>query len=405
MGALLLLVRCVRICKDSQLDNQMRYLIHNTFSHKLLVVVLMIVFLGTSYVRGADPSSQKINFTERYKELLLESQKAPTKEYMKEVAFDAMDACQTVIKAGDYATALKFAALAVKIAKLSGNNHAITSANRLKLRSSLLNREYRKVEKNHKKLKQDVNDSKSATIYGKFVALYLNQWKEGLFWLAKGDDTSYRTLAKKELSNSNDEATTLAIANGWLQLAENEKGLAKRTLELHAYDLYRRAWSSSLGADRARIDAMMNKLPIRYLNHMVETDVNKGPWPLGKNGSSGNGNPIFTVNNLEFPNGLGLHPPDNGSARVRYNLNSQYKTFETGIAIMDDTYVFRGTIYFWVVGDGKVLWKSAPIRGRGDVQYCRVSVKNVKTLELRTESPGRATGAHAVWLDPHVLKY
>lgn len=375
------------------------------FSQPLIVVLLTFVFLGTSHVRGADPSSQTINFTERYKELLLESQKAPTKVYMKEVAFDAMETCHIAIKEGDYATALKFAALAVKIAKLSGNNHAITSANRLKLRCSLLNREYRKVEKYHKKLKQDANDSKSATIYGKFVALYLNQWKEGLFWLAKGDDTAYRNLAKKELSNSKNEATTLAIANGWLQLAEKEKSLAKRALESHAYELYKRAWSNSLGADRTRINTMMNKLPIRYLNHMVETDVIKGPWPLGKNGNRGIGNELFTVNNLEFPNGLGLHPPSNGSARVRYDLDGKYNTFATGVALMDSTYVFRGTVYFWVLGDGKVLWKSAPIRSRGDAQFCRVSVKNVTNLELRTECPGKLTGAHAAWLDPHVLKY
>lgn len=374
-------------------------------SRFLFVVFFILVVSGKPHVLWAAPPSIKIDFTERYKELLLESQKAPTKVYMKEVAFDAMETCQIAIKEGDYATALKFAALADKIAKLSGNNHAITSANRLKLRCSLLNREYRKVEKYHKKLKQNANDSKSAAMYGKFVALYLNNWKEGLSWLAKSDDTSYRNLAKKELSNSKDEASTLAIANGWLQLAEKEKGLAKRELELRAYDLYRQAWSSSLGADRARINAMMNKLPIRYLNHMVETDVIKGPWPLGKNGNCGAGNEIFTVNNLEFPNGLGLHPPSNGSSRVRYNLDGKYNTFATGVALMDATYVFRGTVYFWVLGDGKVLWKSAPIRSRGDAQFCRVSVKNVTKLELRTESPGKLTGAHAVWLDPHVLKY
>lgn len=375
------------------------------FSQLLIVILLTFVFVRESHVLCAAPPSIKIEFTERYKELLLESQKAPTKVYMKEVAFDAMETCHIAIKEGDYATALKFAALAVKIAKLSGNNHAITSANRLKLRSSLLNREYRKIERYHKKLKLDANDSKSATIYGKFVALKANHWKEGLTWLAKSDDSAFRNLAKKELSNSKDEASTLAIANGWLQQAEKEKGLTKRELELHAYDLYTRAWSKSIGEGRAQISEKMNDLPIRYLNHMDEKQVIQGPWPLGKNGNCGNGERMFTINNLEFPNGLGLHPPSNGSAKVRFDLDGRFRTFVTGIALIDDTDVFRGTVYFWVVGDGRVLWKSAPIRSRGEVQYCKVSVNKVKTLELRTESPGNSVGAHAVWLDPHVLKY
>ena len=145
-------------------------------------------------------------------------------------------------------------------------------------------------------------------------------------------------------------------------------------------------------------------MPLRYFNHMQEQDLIPGPWPFGKNGESGNGQGMFTVNQIEFPNGLGLHPPNNGFARVRYQLDGQYKTFVTGVALMDHTSEVRRSVTFTVFGDDRVLWKSPLIRVRGEAVFCNVSVKNINRLEIRTESPGQAYGANAVWLDPHVLK-
>lgn len=377
---------------------------NQSFVYTLFVGLCTLVLPAGTQTLNAFPPAKKIDFTEKYQKLLKESKTAPSKGFLKEVAFDAIETSQAAIKAGDYSAAMKIAALAVKVGKSAGNNHAYTLANALKQRTVMLVREYRKVEKFHKNLQKNPKDSKSAFIYGKFVALKLNQWKEGLLWFAKGDDASFRTLAKQELANSKNQGALLEVANGWYQLAAKQKGLTKRELELHAYDLYSGAWQHSIGANRTAINAKLSEMPLRYLNHLEEQDVIQGPWPLGKNGDCGNGRGMFTVNQVEFPNGLGLVPPTKGSARVRYQLDAHYKTFVTGVALMDDTYEFRGSVTFSVLGDDRVLWKSAPVRLRGDVVYCKVSVKNIRRLEIRTESPGFASGAHAVWLDPHVLK-
>jgi len=372
--------------------------------HTLFVVLCILVLPGGTQFLQAFPPSENIDFSEKYKQLLQESISAPSKGFLKEVAFDAIVTAQAAIKAGDYSAAVKIATLAVKIAKSSGNNHAYTLANSVKQRSGILAREYRKVEKFHQNLQKDPQDSKSAFLYGKFVALKLNGWKEGLLWLARGDDTAYSTLAKRELTNAKNEGSLLAIANGWYQLAEKEKGFTKQELELHAYELYSRAWPHSIGADRTTINAKLSEMPLRYLNHLDEQDVIPGPWPFAKNGESGRNSEMFTVNHLGFPNGLGLHPPNNGFARVRYQLNGQYKTFVTGVALMDHTSEVRRSVTFSVMGDDRVLWKSPLIRFRGDVVFCKVSVKNINRLEIRTESPGDAYGANAMWLDPLVLK-
>lgn len=368
------------------------------------VVLLLFMILGSSHIVCAESVSTKTDFSERYKKLLKMSQSTTSQEELKWLTFEIIKTGQEAINADDYSAASKIANLAIKTGNSSKNNQAYSLANVLKSRSNSLARKYRKVQRHHQNLQQNPDNSTAAFLYGKYLTLIRNDWEEGLPLLAKGDDDAFRIQAEKELVEPNENSEMLAIADGWLELATKVKGPESRELKLHAYDWYSRVWNNSTGIDRLNISTKMNELPIRYLNHMAEIDVTQGAWPLGKNGNRGIGTEKFTVNKMEFPNGLGLHPPSNGSASVRYNLDGQYNIFATGVALIDDTYVFRGTVYFWVLGDGKVLWKSAPIRGRGDVQFCRVSVKNINKLELRTESPQKATGAHAVWLDPHVLK-
>lgn len=375
-----------------------QFLIHTCF----LVLCTLVIPGGIQDLKAFLPA-ENLDFSEKYRQLLQEAQSATSKEDLKKVAFYAIEASQAAIKSGDYSTAVKIATLAVKLGKSSGNNHAYTLANSVRQRSVMLVREYRDVARSHQKLNANPNDAESAFLYGKFVALKLNNWKQGLAWFARGDDAAFRTLAKQELANSKNQGALLAVANGWFQLASKEKGSTKQELERHAYDIYSRAWQNSFGADRTALNAKLSELPLRYLNHMQEQDVIHGGWPFGKNGDPGNGE-IFTVDQIEFPNGLGLVPPSKGFARVRYQLDGQYKIFVTGVALIDDTYEFPNTVTFTVMGDGRILWRSPPFRDRGDVLFCKVSVKNVQRLEIRTETPGINRGAHAVWLDPHVLK-
>ncbi|WP_278470613.1 NPCBM/NEW2 domain-containing protein [Gimesia maris] len=371
--------------------------------HMLLILLCALLLPGGTRVLQAFPPAGNIDFNEKYKQLLQDAKTAPSQGRLKDVAFDAINASQSAIQSGDYSSAVKIATFASKIGKSARSNHAFTLANSLKKRSIMLSNEYRDVEKSHQKLQENPNDASAAAQYGKFVALKLNNWKEGLFWLAKGDDAEYQNLAKQEIASSNDNDALLKVANGWYQLADKEKGSTKQELEMHAYDLYSQAWSRTLGPDRAALNTRLNEMPLRYLNHMQEEDVVHGGWPFGKNGDAGNGKGLFTVNQLEFPNGLGMVPASRGSASVSYQLDGHFKTFVTGVALKDDNYQFVGTITFMVLGDNRVLWK-ASVKDDKDVLFCKVSVRNINRLMIRTETKAINRGAHAVWLDPHVLK-
>ena len=58
---------------------------------------------------------------------------------------------------------------------------------------------------------------------------------------------------------------------------------------------------------------------------------------------------------------------------------------------------------FEVLGDGKRLWESAPVRRAGEPQQCRVAVEGVDVLELRVRAEGSYWSLHAVWLEPRLL--
>lgn len=61
-------------------------------------------------------------------------------------------------------------------------------------------------------------------------------------------------------------------------------------------------------------------------------------------------------------------------------------------------------VTFVVLGDGKTLWTSKPIKVSGSLQKCNISVAGVEVLELRAMCPGPAGGAYAVWVEPHVTR-
>lgn len=141
-----------------------------------------------------------------------------------------------------------------------------------------------------------------------------------------------------------------------------------------------------------------------YLSDLKEFDVKPGPWPFSKNGATGdNGQQSILVAGKRAAKGLSMHPPSDDFSRVRYRLGGKAALFEATAALDDSVFLF-GVVGFEVLGDGKLLWKSEPMRRKGMPQSCRVRVKGVDVLELRTTVQGNQTGAHAVWVDPVLLR-
>jgi len=142
-----------------------------------------------------------------------------------------------------------------------------------------------------------------------------------------------------------------------------------------------------------------------YLSDMKEFDVQMGPWKFGKNGVLGDpNNTAIVAGKKKSPKGLGMHPTVTHAVRVRYALGKQAAKFDGAVALNEYPAPCPGKVTFEVLGDNKVLWTSKPIQTRGDIQECKVDVSTVSILELRVTVTGNEWNAHAVWLEPRLLK-
>ena len=153
------------------------------------------------------------------------------------------------------------------------------------------------------------------------------------------------------------------------------------------------------------VDPLLEK-PDRpvYLADMKEFAVRMGPWQFGK-GELGNGakTPI-KVKGVAAEKGLSVHPSDRAATRVAYALGGKATALAGKVGLSDPDPVAWDPVVFVVVGDGKELWRSGPIKGDTGPQSFRADVTGVKVLELRAVATGSHYGAHAAWVDPVIEK-
>jgi len=142
-----------------------------------------------------------------------------------------------------------------------------------------------------------------------------------------------------------------------------------------------------------------------YLSDLPEQEVKVGYGKFGKNGDLGyaDGTGKIVVGKQPSPKGLSMHPGDHSESHVEYALDGECLAFEAGAAICDSAAAGPANpLVFRVLGDGRTLWASHPIKVSGQAQPCRVDVSGVKKLELVVENFGALARAHAVWVEPRL---
>jgi hypothetical protein len=96
-------------------------------------------------------------------------------------------------------------------------------------------------------------------------------------------------------------------------------------------------------------------------------------------------------------------------ADTEYDLLGLFSTFSALVGI-DDAYNGTGSVNFVVLGDGKELWSSGPLRKTDGPRPANVSFAGVKRLALRVTGAagdriqGMRGGPQAAWLDAKVLR-
>jgi len=140
-----------------------------------------------------------------------------------------------------------------------------------------------------------------------------------------------------------------------------------------------------------------------FLSDLPELDVKVGHGRFGKRGDLGYDDKRIVVKGMPSLNGLSIHPPANGAAAVSYLLGKKYRSLKGTAAINDDVANTEVALTFKVLGDGRLLWQSRPLKNKGDVHECNIAVANVERLTLEVHCPGGSGRAHSVWLEPQLL--
>jgi hypothetical protein len=108
-------------------------------------------------------------------------------------------------------------------------------------------------------------------------------------------------------------------------------------------------------------------------------------------------NPL-TLRGKVYERGIGTHPP--GCLRVDLNQRGVRFQATTGI---DDEVGAQGSVEFLVLGDGKKLWSSGVLKGKGEIKSCDIDLTGVKFLDLLVDTtPDGFAFDHSDWADARI---
>jgi formylglycine-generating enzyme required for sulfatase activity/serine/threonine protein kinase len=138
-----------------------------------------------------------------------------------------------------------------------------------------------------------------------------------------------------------------------------------------------------------------------YLDDLSETDWKNGIGELGKHGFDHNAEP-FTWKGKQPANALFMSPKGNSTVIAGYALDGKYTLLSATTGFADNSGKVLQPLTFRVLGDGRELWKSPPIKKPKDEATFSVSVAGVHELRLEVEKLGGAGGTQVVWIDPRL---
>jgi hypothetical protein len=143
-----------------------------------------------------------------------------------------------------------------------------------------------------------------------------------------------------------------------------------------------------------------------YLSDLKAIRQENWPIQLPPHPSGETPGEVIRVGGKVYPHGIFMHPPrkPNAPASLSYRLGKRFGTFRAEVGMGDGPPQSETACTFWVYGDGRLLWKSGSVQEQAHRQECAVSVKGVDVLRIAVTCPGRAHGAHMVWLDPRVTR-
>jgi hypothetical protein len=124
---------------------------------------------------------------------------------------------------------------------------------------------------------------------------------------------------------------------------------------------------------------------------------------MGKHGYDHTGKFKLFWKSINPKHALATHPFGDKGAFVEYDLGGRHGSFLGTAAISDGVKPSTTPLTFRVQGDGKELWRSAPLQAPRESAKFNIDVRGVKVLRLEVQCPGTNDGAQAVWIEPRLF--
>ncbi|MCX6875374.1 MAG: NPCBM/NEW2 domain-containing protein [Verrucomicrobia bacterium] len=106
----------------------------------------------------------------------------------------------------------------------------------------------------------------------------------------------------------------------------------------------------------------------------------------------------LTLRGTVHERGIGTHPP----GALRIDLDSRGVRFKA-ITGVDDEVGEQGSVEFQVMGDGKKLWSSGILKGKGEIKPCDIDIAGIKLLDLVVDTtPDGYAFDHSDWADARI---
>jgi transglutaminase-like putative cysteine protease len=135
-----------------------------------------------------------------------------------------------------------------------------------------------------------------------------------------------------------------------------------------------------------------------YIDELNLSNIQQG-WGQPHNNQSVEGKPI-SIGGKIYKRGIGTH----AGSLCYFDANDSIEEFSANVGVDDEVGSGRGSVEFFVIGDGKILWQSGIMKGGEPAKPVKVATKNVKKLLLKvSDANDGAVGDHADWADAKLI--
>lgn len=131
------------------------------------------------------------------------------------------------------------------------------------------------------RVQKNPNDAEANLELGKYFGFQKRRWEKALKYFAVSSDVAIKQLAKQDLAEPKDAKEQLALADGWWDLANREKGSPKLAIQMRSMHWYDKALPTLSGLNRTkavkRIEIVQDQL-----SGVTTTPIGPAVGPVGE---------------------------------------------------------------------------------------------------------------------------